>query len=139
MSLGTRIALGVAVVLVLTLLGLGTAMTRVTRATLTAEIDDRLITSVERAANFEGPWDARFRRRERDEDGPPRERAADLTIAVPDVSGRNVALFVFGPGGQMLLSQPSGYENAPDPPPRLPPIPGPGAMAVVGRIVTLRL
>jgi two-component system, OmpR family, sensor kinase len=137
MSLGTRIALGVAVVLVLTLLGLGAAMTRVTRATLIAEIDDRLITSVERAARMPGPWDDGPRRRERDEDGLPRERGGDLTAVVPEVSGRNVALFVFGPGGQMLLSQPSGYENAPDPPPRLPPIPGPGAPGGVGRIVTL--
>jgi two-component system, OmpR family, sensor kinase len=137
MSLGTRIALGVAVVLVLTLLGLGVAMTRVTRATLTAEIDDRLITSVERAAKLAGPWVDGPGRRERDEDGPPRERDGDLTIAVPDVAGRNVALFVFGPGGQMLLSQLSGYETAPDPPPRLPPVPGPGATAVMGKIVTL--
>jgi hypothetical protein len=36
-SLSTRIALGVAVVLVLTLIGLGAAMTRVTRATLTGD------------------------------------------------------------------------------------------------------
>ena len=59
MSLGTRIAFGVAAVLVLTLLGLGATMTRVTRATLTAEIDDRLVTSVERAERLPGPWENR--------------------------------------------------------------------------------
>ena len=137
MSLGTRIALGVAVVLMLTLLGLGVAMTRVTRATLIAEIDDRLITSVERAARLPGPWDGGPGRHVGNDNGPNQAREEPDFLAPPDVSGRNVALFVFGPGGQMLLSQPSGYENSPDPPPRLPPIPRPGAPGVVGRIITL--
>ena len=71
MSLGARIALGVAVVLMLTLVGLGAAMTRVTRATLTAEIDDRLVTSVERAARLPGQWDGDSGPRGRDGGGPP--------------------------------------------------------------------
>ena len=61
-SLSTRIALGVAVVLALTLIVLGAAMTRVTRATLVAEIDDRLVTSVE---PFEGRVASREGRRDR--------------------------------------------------------------------------
>src|SRR3712207_3996585 len=102
MSLGTRIALGVAIVLMLTLVGLGVAMTRVTRATLTAEIDDRLVTSVERASRLPGPWDGGPGRGGH-EGGPPGERNEDLAIAPPDIAGRNVALFVIGPGGQILL------------------------------------
>ena len=131
MSLGTRIALGVAVMLMLALLGLGAAMTRVTRATLTAEIDDRLVTSVERASRLPGPWGGGPGRG--GHDGPPGGRIEDVAIAQPDIAGRNVALFVIGPGGQILLHQPSGYENAPDPPPILPPIPGPAAKPWKGR------
>jgi two-component system OmpR family sensor kinase len=137
MNLSTRIAIGVAVVLMLTLVGLGTAMTRVTRATLTAEIDDRLVTSVERAAGLPGTWNDGPVLRDRDDDGPLRERNETIVVSRPDVSGRNVALFVIGRGGHVLLEQPSGYENAPDPPPRLPPIPGPLATAIEGKIVTL--
>jgi two-component system OmpR family sensor kinase len=139
MSLSTRIALGVALVLVLTLVGLGAAMTRVTRVTLTAEIDDRLVTSVERAERLPGPWEERRGRRDRDleDDDPSNARAEDPGDTSPEVSGRNVALFVIGPGGQVLLEQPSGFANAPDPPPRLPPIPGPVATAFAGTIVTL--
>src|SRR5215212_8466625 len=136
MSLSTRIALGVAAVLMLTLIGLGVAMTRVTAATLTAEIDDRLVTSVERAERLPGPWEDRRGRRDRD-DGPGSEQAGDAADFGPEVSGRNVALYVIGPGGQVLLEQPSGFPNAPDSPPRLPPIPGPVATGIEGTIVTL--
>ena len=132
-SLSTRIALGVAVVLVLTLIGLGAAMTRVTRATLTAEIDDRLVTSVERAEGLPGPWEDRRGRRDHDDDQSGNEQAEDTADFGPDVSGRNVALYVIGPGGQVLLEQPSGFPNAPDPPPRLPPIPGLGRDGDGGR------
>src|SRR5688572_21239925 len=121
----------------LTLVGLGAAMTRVTSATLTAEIDDRLVTSVERAERLPGPWEDRFGRRDRAVDGPGSEPARAAVEFGPDVSGRNVAFYVIGPGGQILLDQPSGFPNAPDPPPRLPPIPGPVATAIEGTIVTL--
>jgi two-component system OmpR family sensor kinase len=58
MSLSNRIALGVALVLSLTLIVLGVTMVRATRATLTAEIDDRLQSSVERAQRVIPPhWD----------------------------------------------------------------------------------
>src|SRR3954447_2610050 len=135
MSLSTRIALGVAAVLMLTLVGLGVAMTRVTGATLTAEIDDRLVTSVERAEMLPGPWDDRRGRRDHDEDGSGDAQAGVAGEIGPDISGRNVALYVVGPGGQVLLEQPSGFPNAPDSPPRLPPIPGPVATAMKGTIV----
>ena len=138
MSLSTRIALGVTIVLVLTLVGLGTVMTRVTRATLTAEIDDRLVTSVERARGLPGPWDDGPGRGGRGGDDPERNGAEPVGNASPfEVSGRNVGLYIYGPGGQLIEQRPSGYDNAPDPPPRLPPIPGPAAKAIEDRIVTL--
>ena len=129
MSLGTRIALGVALVLAVTVAVLGVAMVRATRATLTAEIDDRLVSSFARAERLPGPWD----------DGPGRGGHDDLggDHVMLDISGRNVALYVFGLDGRLLLARPSGYEDAPDPPPLLPSIPGPAAAAMAGRIVTV--
>ncbi len=137
MSLSTRIALGVAVVLALTLLALGVAMTRATGATLTAQIDDRLVTSLVRVEGLPARWHERIHddengdeaARERDDDG--------ARILIPDISGRNVALFVYGPRGQILENRPSGYGDALDPPPLLPPIPGPLATALEDRIITL--
>ena len=70
-------------------------------------------------------------------DGPADEQVEDTADFGPDVSGRNVALYVIGPGGQVLLEQPSGFPNAPDPPPQLPPIPGSVATGMEGTIVTL--
>src|SRR5215213_9226515 len=91
----------------LTLVGLGVAMTRVTSATLTAEIDDRLVTSVERAEGLPGPWDERRGRRDHD-NGSADEQSADAADFGPDVSGRNVALYVIGPGGQVLWNSRRG-------------------------------
>jgi two-component system OmpR family sensor kinase len=144
MSLSTRIAIGVAVVLTLTLIGLGVALTRVTRATLIAEIDDRLVTSVARAERLPGRWHERIGRDESGDapvfdDGPMpgMEKGEAVDVLIPDISGRNVALFVFGPGGQILVNRPSGFGDAPEPPPLLPPIPGPVAATIEGKIVTL--
>ncbi|MDQ3225733.1 MAG: ATP-binding protein [Chloroflexota bacterium] len=159
MSLSTRIALGVMFVLVLTLIGLGTVMTRVTRATLTAEIDDRLVTSYARVEGLPGPWGEFIGRRRGDDAGPGGDdrgpaadpgredagaatgpgaddrHAADETLF--DVSDRNVGLYIFGPEGRLLDERPSENANTPDPPPRLPAIPGPMADAIEGKIVTL--
>jgi two-component system OmpR family sensor kinase len=138
-SLGTRIALGVALVLTLTLAVLGATLIRTTRATLTAEIDDRLVTSVERAEGQAHPFgDEGSGRRGRGV--PPRapaEPSDDVEEFSPDVAGRNVGLYIFGPSGNTLVSRPSGYQEAPDPPPALPAIPGPQSAALMGRIVTL--
>jgi two-component system, OmpR family, sensor kinase len=148
-NLSTRIAVGVAVVLALTLLVVGAAMTRATRATLTAQIDDRLLVSVARAEGLPGRWHERL---DRDERGDESARADDErddesmgeedirkadTFLIPDISGRNVALFVFGPNGQLLVNRPAGYGDELEPPPLLPPIPGPMAATLEGRIVTL--
>lgn len=132
MSLSTRIAVGVAAVLALTLVVLGLAMVRVTRATLIAEIDTRLVASGERAEGFPGPWQERGPRRGRGNDRP-----RDAEEMAPNVGGRSVGLFVFGPGGQLLAQQPTGFEDEPDAPPRLPPIPSRAADEIRGRIVTL--
>jgi two-component system OmpR family sensor kinase len=137
-SLSTRIAVGVAMVLAVTLLVVGAAMTRSTRATLTAQVDDRLVVSVARAEGLPGKWHERL---DRDEQGDEPARDDDVrvndTILLPDISGRNVALFVFGPNGELLVNRPAGYGDDMESPPLLPPIPGQMATALEGRIVTL--
>ncbi|MCC7023449.1 MAG: HAMP domain-containing protein [Thermomicrobiales bacterium] len=140
MSLGTRIALGVALVLALTMAALGAILVRTTRATLMAEIDDRLVTSVERAEGLAHPFgDDRPVRRGRGGPSHNQQPADDIEAEdlSPDVAGRNVGLYIFGPDGSTLLSRPSGYDEAPDPPPALPTIPGPQSTALMGRIITL--
>lgn len=129
MSLGTRIALGVAVVLALTLTVLGAAMARVTRATLTAEVDNRLVTSIGRLGGGPGPDIADRLRPDHDDD--------DLPEDLPDIAGRNVGFYFFGPEGALIEDRPSGFPWAPDPMPLLPAIPGPEATAITGQIVTV--
>jgi two-component system, OmpR family, sensor kinase len=127
MSLGTRIALGVAIVLALTLLALGGAMTRVTRATLTAEVDNRLVASLDRLRDRPGSFlEDRFR--------PDHDDRPDF---LPDFEERTVGFFVYGPEGRLLDRRPTGFEDSPDPMPRLPSIPSPEALSMVGRITTV--
>jgi two-component system, OmpR family, sensor kinase len=139
MSLSTRIALGVGVVLAITLLVLGATMVRATRTTLTNEIDSRLVTTVGRAEGLPGFGRERRDGPDREDDGPARadDVLADIDMHVSDIAGRNVALFIFRPDGKVAVSLPSGYEGAHDPPPLLPPIPSAQADAITGKIVTL--
>ena len=53
------------------------------------------------------------------------------------VSDRNMAFLVFGPDGRILAQSLAGYADSPDPPPALPPIPGPAADLLKGRVTTL--
>ena len=163
MRLSTRIAFGAAVIIALTILILGVTMVRATRTTLVAEIDDRLRDTLHRTEVLPGPWgkddDDRGRRGERrdrwnDDKTPitgsgrsglpptpatpdPSDTDDEWMTNLPNIGGSNVAVYIFGPNGSMYVSRPSGYADAPDPPPALPPIPGPQASAIQGKIVTL--
>ena len=160
MRLSTRIAFGAAVIIALTILVLGVTMVRATRTTLVAEIDDRLRDSLHRTESLLGPWGdgpgRRGGREDRWDDAhspvtgngdtfqppipvPPVAPNADDVLAdkLPNIGGSNVAVFIFNPGGQLYVSRPSGYSDKPDSPPALPPIPGPRASAMQGKIVTL--
>ncbi len=162
MRLSTRIAFGAAIIIALTIIVLGVTMVRATRTTLVAEIDDRLRDSLHRAEVLPGPWDNEDGRGGR---GAHRDRWDDDTTPVtgnddavqpampmppmapdeddawkanlPYIGGSNVAVFIFKPNGQQVVSRPSGYSDAPDSPPALPPIPSPQASAMQGKIVTL--
>lgn len=146
MSLSSRIAFGVAVVLALAVMVLGITMVGATRSTLTEEIDHRLKISIDRAEGMPGPWrkigepgnandDDRPPLERRD--GPPRRGDEDFDDLYPVVADRNMALLVFGPNGRVLVQSLAGYADAPDSPPALPAIPGPEADALKGRVTTL--
>ena len=130
MSLSTRIALGVALVLALTLTVLGAAMVRATRETLVAEIDQRLVTPLRGLEGRPSPpeW-------EEGPGGPGHDD--DVTIRAPGIAGRSVGVFIFGPAGRMVVSEPSGFDDAPDPLPMLPPIPSPDATALAGTFLNV--
>jgi signal transduction histidine kinase len=160
MRLSTRIAFGAAVIIALTILVLGVTMVRATRTTLVAEIDDRLRDSLHRTEALLGPsgdgpgrrggrgdrWDEAHSPVTGNGDTfqppipvPPLAPNADDVLAdkLPSIGGSNVAVFIFDPRGQLFASRLSGYSDAPDSPPNLPPIPGPRAGDMQGKIVTL--
>ncbi len=145
MSLSSRIAFGVAIVLAMAVVVLGFTMVRATRTTLTEEIDQRLKISIDRAEGMPGP-----RRKigdlgnEQNEDGPaehrdfpPRHAEDDLDDIYPIVADRNMAFLIFSPNGRVVLQSLAGYADAPDPPPALPAIPGPATDQLKGRVTTL--
>lgn len=131
MSLSVRIALGVAIVLAVTLTALGAAMTRVTSTTLTAEVDNRLMSSLGRLqGDVMRQHGDRFRPGDNDDDeGPP-----DFLRGIEE---RSIGIFIFGPEGRLIVDRPSGFADARDPMPKLPPIPGPEAQAMFGQITTV--
>ena len=145
MSLSSRIAFGVAVVLALAVVVLGITMVGATRSTLTEEIDHRLKVSIDRAEGLPGPWrkigdlgsergdDRRPERR----DFPPPHLDDDLAEIYPVVTDRNMAFLIYGPNGRILAQSLAGYADSPDPPPALPPIPGPAADQLQGQVTTL--
>lgn len=145
MSLSSRIALGVALVLALTLVVLGVTMVSATRSTLTAEIDGRLKASIDRAEGIPGPWvSIGVPARDKDDSGPanddrePHDREfRHFEDILPGITNHNMTFIVFGPGGKVLVQSLSGYADAPDAPPALPAIPSAAADRIKGRIVTL--
>ena len=80
--------------------------------------------------------------------GLPNGEAVFGTVAAPSPAGggeppgdtyeRPIARLVYGPGGALLDADPSGYPDAPDPLPVLPPLSRPALAQKEGRIVTLR-
>jgi two-component system OmpR family sensor kinase len=140
MSLSTRIALGVALVLALTLMVLGVAMVRATRETLTDEIDQRLTSSLQRFDHRPGPpiWerDGPGAHDQGDRGPGMSQHDDDVVVLAPDVSGRSVAFIFVGPQGRKVV-MPPGFEDQQAPLPDLPPIPGPEATALMGTIFTV--
>ncbi|MGH2559631.1 MAG: sensor histidine kinase [Thermomicrobiales bacterium] len=130
MSIRTRLAVAVALVLVVTLVLLGVVLVRSTRASLVDQVDDNIYTTAVRAKG-EKPKSHDYR--------PPYNGDSEDGTAEDDASyaQRQVALFAYTEEGVNFIDEPCGFKDNPKPEPRLPPIPSPEADAMVGEIVTV--
>lgn len=161
-SIRTRLALGVALVLAVAFASLGFVLVGSTRATLLDQADDRLVEVSAYALHTKGPPgnpggygdDGGFGGNGGyGGDGPYGGYGGDAgpggdgecvdvaATAEESVYGENaprsVGEFVFGPDGEAYMLSCTGYADDPDPIPRFPVFPSAEADALVGRIVTL--
>lgn len=135
MSIRTRLAVAVALVLVVTLVLLGVVLVRSTRASLVDQVDDNIYTTAVRAKD-QKPKPYNYGSKNDDEhefDADP----ATADDAGSDFAEREVALFAFTSDGNAFINEPCGFKDDPKPPPQLPPFPSPEADALVGRFVTM--
>lgn len=139
MSIRTRLAIAVALVLAVTLTLLGAVLVRTTRATLVAQVDEQVLTSAARAEKQKSS--SRGRGSGGADDHPlPGQGGADQIVAgrVYDLYENPIAHFVYTPRGVIIQADPSGFADDPKSPPWIPPIPSAQVDALVGRIVTTR-
>lgn len=165
MSIRTRLTIGIVLLLAVTFAVLGGAIVGISRATLTAQVDARVLTSASRGIPYgypkppkdgdsgygrDGDRDAtgngsRGNDYGDDHDG---DRGKDPPIATPVVAEgtdaepedpfeRPVAWLVYAPDGSLASAYPSGYPDAPDPLPLLPDPADPAFERLVGRVSTV--
>ena len=114
MTLRARLLITIGALVLLALVGTGTLVVGLTRASLVAQVDDQLRAQPASLLNAR-PRDTR------DESDP---------------TGRRTALLLYDASGAVLLAVHSGYATSPDPLPQLPPIPSDEATSLMGRIFT---
>ena len=166
MSMRARISLAVGVVIVATLLLFSLAVVRSVRATLIDQVDSQVSDVAKRSLDKKGgpppnagkygdgtpaaSWPIPC-----DPDDPECDEGAS-PVASPVAAGvtanpaptpsvttatgpfrQDVARFVYSADGMLLVNEPSGYRDDPDPPPVLPSIPSEAMDEILGRIVTL--
>lgn len=143
MSIRTRLAIAVAVVLLATFTLLGAVLVRSTRATLVAQVDQQI-----RANAIVGDGDGPPTRGGRPGGGgnpytgnggyqPGVWTTPQASVATADFrQERVVAHFVYSPNGALVVAEPCGFADAPKAPPRLPTIPGADVKLLVNRITT---
>ncbi len=120
-SLRSRLSLAVALVLLLTLVLASTAILGATRTALVGQVDDQLRAFAVRAGprpDGHGPGSGP------DSDGHPGtvpgpEPAAGGAGGAAFVE-RPIGRYLYGPAGLLLVSEPAGFPDDPDPPPDLP-------------------
>jgi two-component system OmpR family sensor kinase len=139
MSIRTRLAIAVALVLIVTFAIVGVVLVQRTRATLVEQVDDQVLANASRYLSWYSPKELPTSVKPHQPDTPPSTSYVQTAAKYPpgsDPSERVVALFVYGPDGELLVNEPCGFVDAPKPVPHLPPIPSPQAEAMLGRIVT---
>ena len=120
MSIRSRLAIAVAIVLLVTLALLGTVFIRSTRAAMIDQLDQRLADE----AMFE------VREGRRGEGGP---KNGDRSYYYKS----QIGVYIFSPSGELLFDEPSGTFRDPDPPPRLPETFGTQMSSLVDRKITV--
>ena len=139
MSLRARLSLIVGVVLTVIMMIVGVFVVQTTRAALRDQVDAQVLeTAVKIKPAYEREAEAGF---------ADAASLIDPDIGTPAVSTpaaesrpaqfRAVARFVYSPDGDILVSQPSGFTDEPDPPPRLPRIPSEALFNALGQISTV--
>ena len=145
MSIRTRLALAVAVVLVVTFVVSGIILVRSVRATLVAQVDDQVWQSAVQAKDYAKP-------RSRESYGSAYRHSFyqsakrdGLTLVgdqlLADDSDywgyeRPIARFVYSSNGMLLEDHPCGYADNPKSPPRVPEIPSDDLDETLDHIVT---
>ncbi len=139
MSIRTRLAVAVALVLTVTFTIVGVVLVQRTRATLVEQVDDQVLANASRYLSWYSPKELPTSSKPSRPDSPPSTSYVQTAAKYPpggDPSERVVALFVYGPDGELLVNEPCGFVDDPKPAPRLPPIPSQQAEEMLGRIVT---
>ena len=150
MSIRTRLAIAVALVLLATLTVLGTVVVQSARATLVDQVDDEVRDFAARGEppkgfGEDGRSDGRGSdgqlRSDADDaigGGPNGDYAADLDPpAGSDQFERPVAYFLYSASGRKLIAGLCGFPDDPKPPPAIPAIPSAEINALVNRITTV--
>ncbi|MGC4108424.1 MAG: HAMP domain-containing sensor histidine kinase [Thermomicrobiales bacterium] len=165
MSMRARISLAVGVVILATLMLFSLVVVRSVRSTLIEQVDSQVMDVSKRSTEKKpGPppngssndgtpsaswdWDCPGNDPTCDADTPvasvvagtqnePMPSATPSATASSGPFRQDVARFVFNAAGKMLVNEPSGYRDDPDPLPVLPTIPSAEMNAIVGKIVTL--
>ena len=149
MSIRTRLAVAVALVLAATFVVCGIVLVDSTRATLVDQVDEQVLDVAGRAQElraFPGRggrgdrWGGDGQPADRSDDAVGGEGAADASqpsATDSDLIANPVARFVYAPDGDVITSEPCGYKDDPKPAPSLPPIPSPEIDRYVDRIATV--
>src|SRR5215217_8180452 len=140
-SIRTRLAIAVALVLVITVGLLGTVFVRSTRATLIDQIDEQVLANAARSQDYQRPPQRGDGTANRGNDGSSPYTGSDqstptATADSPEVRYLTVARFAYNAEGQLIFDEPCGFTDDPKPPPMVPPIPSDEVELLANRIVT---
>lgn len=138
MSIRSRLAIAVALVLFITFAVLGIVLVRSTRATLISQVDQQVITNADRATRGGKSFGADRSSKGKDQDSQPPYSAAPNASApsLGPYDDHTIALFVYTASGTLVVNKPCGFADDLKPPPSLPSIPSPQIALLYNKITT---
>lgn len=117
MSIRSRLAIAVALVLIVTFAVVGVVLARSTRATLISQVDQQVAANADRATMGGASFDDRSHD---DHDKKPSGTTTTGGFPLAPYDNHAIALFVYSPSGELVVNQPCGFEDDLKPPPSLP-------------------